>query len=149
MKKYLTGALLLAASPAAAQDVGVRLHAVRLDRPVTNKLDTRFGRVESETSGSDALSDLDFAFMAALEARHGRWGLVGDLLYVDLSSEADTPLGRLFDSVETELRSTAFSGYAFYRAVEQPQFALDVGGGFRAYSARASIRARARPAPRR
>ena len=72
--------------------------------------------------------------MAAFEARRGKLSLIGDLLYADLSSEKDTPFGRLFDSVETDTKVGAFSGYALYRAVETPQIALDLGGGFRAYS---------------
>jgi opacity protein-like surface antigen len=39
----------------------------------------------------------------------------------------------VFDSVKTEVKGTALSGYALYRVVEQPQVALDVGAGFRAY----------------
>jgi opacity protein-like surface antigen len=135
MRKILAGALLLAAAPAAAQDGWEFAFTPYAWLPsLTNKLHTQFGTIESEASGEDTLSNLDFAFMAAFEARHGRWGLVGDLLYVDLSSEADTPLGRLWESVETETKGTAFSAYALYRAVETPRVALDVGGGMRAYS---------------
>jgi opacity protein-like surface antigen len=128
--------LLLAAAPAAAQDGWDFAFTPYVWLPsLTNKLhtDTRFGTIESSTSGEDTLSDLDMAFMAAFEARHGRIGLVADLLYVDLSSEEDTPFGELFDSVKTEVKGTALSGYALYRVVEEPQVAFDVGAGFRAY----------------
>jgi hypothetical protein len=136
MRTAIAGMLLLAAAPAAAQDGWDFAFTPYVWVPsLSNKLhtDTALGTIESSTSGSDALSNLDMAFMAAFEARRGRLGLVADLLYVDLSSEADTPLGRLFDSVKTDVKGTALSGYAFYRAVEQPQVALDVGAGFRAY----------------
>jgi opacity protein-like surface antigen len=135
MKTYLTGALLLVAAPAAAQEAWEFAITPYAYLPgVTAKLNTEFGTVESDTSESDALTNLDFAFMAAFEARRGRLSLIGDLLYANLSSEKDTPLGRLFDSVETDTKVGAFSGYALYRAVETPQFAIDLGGGFRAYS---------------
>lgn len=135
MRTMFAGMLLVAAAPAAAQDGWQFTFTPYGWLPgMTNKLHTQFGTVESEASGSDALSNLDFVFMAALEARHGRWGLVGDLLYADLSSEADTPLGGLWGSVETEVKGTAFSGYALWRAVETSNLAVDVGGGFRAYS---------------
>jgi hypothetical protein len=136
MRTLVAGMLLLAAAPAAAQDGWDFAFTPYVWLPsLTNKLhtDTRFGTIESKTSGEDTLSNLDMAFMAAFEARRGRLGLVADLLYVDLSSEEDTPFGRLFDSVKTEVKGTALSGYAFWRAVEQPQVALDVGAGFRAY----------------
>jgi len=152
MRNYLAGMLLLAAAPAAAQDAWDFAFTPYVWLPgLTNKLHTeQFGTLEAETSGEDALSNLDMAFMAAFEARHGRWGLVADLLYVDLSSEADAPLGLVFDSVNSEVKGTALSGYAFYRVVEQPQVALDVGGGARAYwlsfdTTLESDRARIRP----
>ena len=135
MRRYLAGVLLLGAAPAAAQDAWEFAITPYAYLPgVTAKLNTDFGTVESNTSGSDAITNLDFAFMAAFEARRGRLGLIGDVLYADLSSEKDTPLGRLFDSVETDTKVGAFSGYAMYRAVQTSRVALDLGGGFRAYS---------------
>ena len=117
MKKYLAGAaMLLLATPALAQDGWEFAITPYVWLPsLTNTLHTQFGSFTSDTSGSDTLSNLDMAFMAALEARHGKFSLIGDLLYVDLSSKTDTPLGDLFKSVETDLRTTAFSGYALYR----------------------------------
>lgn len=136
MKSTLAGALLLAAAtPAVAGDDWSFVVTPYLWLPsLTNTLHTRFGSVTSEASGSDTLSNLDFAFMAALEAQRGKFSLVGDLLYVDLSTDTGTPLGRLFSSVNTDLKTTAFSGYGFYRVVETPHVGLDLGGGFRAYS---------------
>lgn len=135
MKAYVTGALLLVAAPAAAQEAWEFAITPYAYLPgVTAKLNTDFGDVESRTSGSDAITNLDFAFMAAFEARRGKLSLIGDLLYADLSSEKDTPLGQFFDSVKTDTKVGAFSGYALYRVVEAPQIALDLGGGFRAYS---------------
>ena len=135
MKTYLAGALLLVAAPAAAQEAWQFAITPYAYLPgVTAKLNTDFGDVKSRTSGSEAITNLDFAFMAAFEARRGKLSLIGDLLYADLSSEKDTPFGRLFDSVETDTKVGAFSGYALYRAVDTPRIALDLGGGFRAYS---------------
>jgi hypothetical protein len=55
---------------------------------------TPFGDLESDSAGSSALSDLDMALMGTVEARNGKWGLIGDLIYADLSSETDAPFGR-------------------------------------------------------
>ena len=127
--------MLLLATPALAQDGWEFAITPYVWLPsLTNTLHTQFGSFTSDTSSSDTLSNLDMAFMAALEARHGKFSLIGDLLYVDLSSNTDTPLGDLFKSVDTDLRTTAFSGYALYRVTETPHVALDLGGGFRAYS---------------
>ncbi len=94
---------------------------------------TRFGTLDSDVSGSDALSDLDMAFMGTFEARRGKWGLIGDLLYVDMSSSTNTPFGLRFSDVETGVKTTAFSGYVTYRVYEDAKVAVDLGGGFRAF----------------
>jgi hypothetical protein len=99
---------------------------VTLDRP--------FGEIESEQDGSDALEDLDMVFMGAFEARHGDWGFLLDLLYVDLSDNKAMPLDFAFRDAELETRATAFSGYALYCAAELPQVTVDVGVGFRSFS---------------
>ena len=105
-------------------------------RALTNKLHTQFGTVEVRAERRDALSNLDFAFMAALEARHERWGLVGDLLYVDLSSETDTPLGADCSTASRPNQGQRHQPLRLYpvRAGDADRSALDVGGGFRAYS---------------
>lgn len=136
MRKVLAAALLVAATPAAAEDWDFAFTPYVWLPSLTSQLHTEFGTVESTSSGDDTLSDLDFAFMAALEARRGKLSLVGDLLYTDLSSEEPTPLGRLWDSVNTDTRVGAFSGYALWRVAETPMVALDLGAGFRAYSAK-------------
>lgn len=96
-------------------------------------LDTPYGSVESSASGSDALSDLDMAFMGTFEARHGKWSIIGDLLYTDLSTSEDTPFGLAFSSVEVKVKMAALSGYVAYRVVENERVALDLAGGFRSF----------------
>ncbi len=40
---------------------------------------------------SDLLSNLDFAFMAAGEARYDRFSIFGDVIYTKLGADASTP----------------------------------------------------------
>jgi hypothetical protein len=87
-----------------------------------------------DTSASDAISDLDFAFMGAAEARNGRWGLILDLIHSDLSSKADTPLRQFWRSAKVETKLTAFTTYAAYRVFEDEQAAVDLLGGARFFS---------------
>jgi hypothetical protein len=94
---------------------------------------TPFGDLETESNGSDALSALDMAFMGTLEARRGKWGFIGDLLYVDLSSDTDAPFGLRFEGSVLETKTTAFSGYAVYRTYESERAIVDAGAGFRAF----------------
>jgi hypothetical protein len=42
--------------------------------------DTSKSQVDAELSFSDAIQDLDFAFMGTAEARNGPWAIIGDLL---------------------------------------------------------------------
>jgi opacity protein-like surface antigen len=125
---------MLVASSAAAQDgswtYGATLYGWLPG--MTTKIETGFGTIESETSGSDALSSLDMVFMGAFQAQRDRWGLVGDLLYLDLSNSKDTPLG-LFGEANAEVTATAVSGYALYRVTTDPAIAFDIGAGFRAF----------------
>ena len=54
--------------------------------------DTPFGEVDAELSFSDAIQDLDFAFMGTAEARNGPWAVfIGDMLYFNLTADAPTP----------------------------------------------------------
>ena len=67
------------------------------------------------------------------QARYGKWGVIGDVVYADLSTEEDTPFGLRFDDATVETRVTALSGYVVYRAYETDRVMVDVGGGFRAF----------------
>jgi hypothetical protein len=125
---------MLVANSAAAQDgswtYGATLYGWLPG--MTTQIETDFGTIESETSGSDALSNLDMVFMGTFQAQRDRWGLVGDLLYLDLSNSKDTPLG-LFGEATGEVTTTAVSGYALYRVTTDPAIAFDIGAGFRAF----------------
>ena len=134
MKRPLTFMAILLAGPAAAQDTGWSFAGSLYGSipGMSTSVDVPFGTVDGDVSGGDALSALDMAFMGAFEARRGRWGLLGDLLYANLSADQDTPFGA-FSSAEIETKLTAFSGYALYRVSETPRAAVDLGGGFRAF----------------
>jgi hypothetical protein len=131
----------LLSSPAFAQDSGgwtfnTSIYGWLPSLDTTQ--DTRFGRLEASVSGSDVISALDFAFMGTLEARKGRWGFVGDLIYTDLSASNDTP-GDVFGEARIGTKLTAFTGLALYRAYESPQAAIDLGGGFRAFDVKSNF----------
>lgn len=86
--------------------------------------------VDAELSFSDALKDLEFAFMGTFEARKGKWSLFTDGMYFRLSPTNRTP-GPLVDEVAVKTQMTVVSGYAAYRAYEDASFAVDLAGGFR------------------
>jgi hypothetical protein len=90
------------------------------------------GTVEGESSASDALSNLDMVFIGPFGAQLGRWVVVADLLYLDLSNEKSTPLPR-FGDASVKVTATALSGYALYRLMSDPAITFDSVGGFRAF----------------
>ncbi len=136
MKRLLMIALpLLAATNASAQDADWTYKATLYGwfPGMSTTIDTNFGTIESDSSASDALSNLDMAFMGSFAAQRGRWGLVGDLLYTDLSSTQDTPFA-LYGEGTVGVKMTAFSGYALYRVSTDPTVLFDVGAGFRNFN---------------
>ena len=128
-------AALLAAAPAAAQDGWTFALSPYVWLPgISNSTDTAEGTINVDKSTSDVISDLDFAFMGAAEAKKGKWVLIGDFLYADLTSSAKTPLGRLWKSAEVETKLTATTVYAGYRVLENEKGFIDLLGGGRYFT---------------
>ena len=101
---------------------------------VSSSVDTRFGTLEADASIGDVVSSTNFALMGLVEARNGRWGLIADLVYTDLTERNDTPFGVLFSRARVDTRLTMASGYAGYRVYENPRVAMDVLAGLRSVS---------------
>jgi opacity protein-like surface antigen len=123
----------LVASAASAQDTDWRysLTAYLWTTKTGVSAETPTGQtVDAELSFSDALDDLDFAFMGAFEARKGKLSLFTDGMYFKLSPTNDTP-GPLSDQVTVRTQMTVISGYAAYRVYEEQGVAVDLAGGFR------------------
>lgn len=134
MKPMLGVALIFAAHSATAQEADWRYKATVYGwfPGLSASIDTRFGTVETDVSASDALENLDMAFMATLAAQKGRWGLAADLLYTDISVTQQTPFA-LFGDVTVRQELTALSGYVLYRVTQDAGIVFDVGGGFRTF----------------
>jgi hypothetical protein len=126
----------LAAGPAAAQDGGWNFSATGyLWLPATKTTaDTDFGEVDSTLSAGDAIVDLEFGFMGSVAAQRGRWSLIGDLIYTDVSSKSSTPRGFLFERGRIDTEVAVVGGYAAYRIAETEQASFDIAGGFRLLS---------------
>lgn len=87
----------------------------------------------------DILSDLDFGFMAAGEARYDRFSLLADVIYVKVSTSDATPRGIIASEVDVESKTfTAFLG-AGYSVLEDAKGHLDVVGGARIWSGETKI----------
>ena len=107
---------------------------------------TTIGSTESTLSFSDALDNLDFAFMGAFEANNGQWGFIADYMYMDLTFNGDTP-GPVFSGTETSVTLKVFSGYAAYRVLENADATVDLLGGFRWFGVDSKISLVGGPGP--
>ncbi|NOC45875.1 MULTISPECIES: outer membrane protein [unclassified Ruegeria] len=124
-----------AATTAAAQQSDWSYEAtIYLFMPETEtSLSTPMGTLDGTLSFSDALENLDFAFMGAFSATDGRWLILADYNYTDLSFSNSTP-GPASSGLETSFTTQYLSGYVGYRVYEAPTISVDVAGGFRWFS---------------
>lgn len=131
---------LLAASVGHAQTSDWEYEAsIYLFMPETvTSITTPTFSAEGTLSFSDALSNLDMAFMGSFGASNGRWGVLGDFMYTDISFGNPTP-GGLTTDLNTALTTQIFNGYLTYRAYEAPTVQLDVAGGFRWFSTKTAL----------
>lgn len=100
---------------------------------------TALGPVSAELSFSDALENLDIAFMGAFEARNQKWSLIGDYMLTDLSFRENAP-GPALSSAKASVKTQIFSGYALYRVHQTTTASVDLGGGLRWFSTDTDIR---------
>jgi hypothetical protein len=83
-----------------------------------------------DVSFNDILDDLDFAFMGAFEARHGRWGILADVSYAELSDSLD-PLGVVFSQGDFEMQQFLGNITLNYRMLENDKTVVDLYAGAR------------------
>jgi len=95
--------------------------------------------VEIDASFSDLLQNLDFAFMAAGEARYDRFSIFGDIIYTKLGADADTKHGVLADSIDVTSKTFAGLLGVGYAVLDGPSGHLDVVGGIRVWSVDTNI----------
>lgn len=124
-------ALVAGTGAASAQDWHYDLTLYAWVPGLSVTTDTDYGSVSSDKSPSDTLSALDMAFMGHIGAQNGKLGLVGDLMYADLSASKASPFGKLFSEATFGTKLTAVSGYALYRLADDPKIQFDAGVGFR------------------
>ena len=99
------------------------------------------------------LGALDMAFMISGEARKGRWLIVTDVIYLDLSSDSSAVKSIDFNpgsgpvnisntaldaGTNTNIKGTVWTLVGGYAAVQDPRSTLDVIGGFRYFDLKAT-----------
>lgn len=95
--------------------------------------------IKVDSSFSDILQNLDFAFMGAAELRHERFSVIGDFMYIKLSADADTPFGLLTKEVDVQSETVAGLLGVGYAVLDGDRGHLDVVGGIRVWSVDTTI----------
>lgn len=154
----LAAALLCAAAPlapgnAAAQDAD----AWRYSATIYGYLPDIGGktRFPSNGGGSDLtldigtiLDNLKFAFMGAFEANNGRWGVLADVIYMDIgaskSGSRDLAIGGVIPAGTASNLNYDMKGWVgtlagTYRTVNRPDYTLDVVAGARVLDIRQKL----------
>lgn len=132
----LSGGLAFAPLASAAEDGEWHVTASTYGwfADTTSRVDTPFGAARTELSASDAVDSLEGALMGSIAASKGKWSVVGDLFYLDLSLKNDTPYGRLFSGVTTRTRLVSLATFGLYSFYQGERLALDAGLGARLVS---------------
>lgn len=141
------GTLTVLPSTAAAQSAadGWKYRAIIYgyfpDIGGTTTFPTSAGGGGTKVDSSTILDSLNFAFMGTFEARKGRFGILADVLYMDVSGSAsktrdvvvdghELPLG-VTANADLGLRGTVFELAGTYQAVADRTMNVDVVAGAR------------------
>ncbi|WP_254438040.1 outer membrane beta-barrel protein [Ruegeria arenilitoris] len=127
--------LASATTTASAQQSGWSYEAtIYLFMPETEtSFETPAGKVDGTLSFSDALENLDFAFMGALAATNGQWSVLADYNYTNLSF-GNTLGGPANSELETSVKTQFLTALLGYRVRDDQSVKVDLAGGFRWYS---------------
>jgi len=88
--------------------------------------------VETDSSFSDILDDLQLGLASSFEIRAGQWAFVGDLSYVDTGATADLKVPTpQFDSAGLDSKSLMSTLAVSYRLLDGDGATFDVLGGAR------------------
>jgi opacity protein-like surface antigen len=80
---------------------------------------------------SDVWKALNFGAMGSFEARKGRWGIILDGIYVNLSKTSDPLLNGQLGTVRLKMAQTIFEAAGAYRVLDSPVTPVDVLAGVR------------------
>ena len=103
-----------------------------------------------DVSADDLIEKTKFAAMGGFEAQKGRWGLFTDVIYMNVDdSISDSPtIGQgslplppgVTADAEFDIKATAFTVAANYRAISTPANTFDVFGGARLLDAQTELK---------
>ena len=112
----------------------------------TAETTTGVGDQSATLSFSDALDNLDMAFMGAFEANNGQWGFIVDYMLTDIGFDDSTP-GTAFGDVDVSVKTQILTAYLTYRLYDTGTVKTDILGGARWYDTKSTLRLSAGTSP--
>ncbi len=95
------------------------------------RLGARTPTAKIDPSFSDVWRNLDIGAMTSFEARHGRWGILFDTVYVKLSANSDPLPGGVLGSARVGLKQAIVQLAGEYRVFDSDVAPVDVLAGAR------------------
>jgi hypothetical protein len=95
--------------------------------------------VEVHDSFTDILGDLKFAFMGAMELKHGRFVSVQDIIFISMGSSADGHIGPVPIEAEVDERLISTTHLFGYRVVDEGPMFVDLFAGARFSSIKVDV----------
>lgn len=99
----------------------------------------RLPSVHVDADFNDIFDHLDFAAMVTGEARYDRYSIFGDVIYIKLSADGDTPRGVIANNVDVSAKTFAGLLGGGYALLDAPNGHLDIVGGARVWSVDTSL----------
>jgi hypothetical protein len=129
------------AGPNDAWQFGLSIYGWFPDIAGQTNFTTPSGSSEFEIDIEDILDNLEFTMMGTFDVRKGRWGVLTDLIYMDVdgskSGTREASIGggalpvNVAADVDIELESWIWTIAAYYRALQQDGSNLDITAGVR------------------
>lgn len=101
--------------------------------------ETGIGERSATLSFSDALDNLDAAFMGAFEANNGQWGFLVDYMMTDIGFDESTP-GSVFGDIEASVKTRILTGYVAYRLYDTGSAKTELLAGARWFDTDTKLR---------
>lgn len=92
---------------------------------------TLYDGTEYTYEAEDIIDDLEMILMTTYEGRIGKWSFIGDLVYMDVSNQANTTVPAGQATVDLDLSSWVISTAVGYDLVQSDKGRLAVVGGLR------------------
>ena len=105
---------------------------------ISGTVGARGRQLDIDANFGNVWENLDLGLMGTFEARKDRFVFLGDLMWVKLSQERDTP-GRFYSTAKLGINLFILDPEAGYRVLRSDRGSLDVLGGVRIWSVETNL----------